>query len=194
MRVVPRYALGWNEITGRPDPAWLSVDEARTAYGHPEGSALIVVDGSRPVGKEAVRAAWRIRFTPDGLVRVSWMDEHGSVLRQAYFETTDDRLFRTRITDRTYPDGDQRWLMYEARVRRTLDFHPDGAIFIEVHRVGVEYVERGITTADESAWWQDRPAFGHWDDLLEPGYGLPADDPGLDPRLARSWGLGRADA
>ncbi len=188
MRAVPRYALSWNEITGRPDPAWLEVDEARAAYEHPDGPALIVVDGSSPVDKKAVRAAWRIRFTVDGFVRVSWMDQHGSVLRQSYYETTDGRLFRTRITDRVYPDGEQRWLMYEAQVRRTLDFHPDGAIFIEVHRAGQQEVERGITTSDESAWWLDYPAFGCWDDLLDPGYGLPADDPGLDPRLAQVWG------
>lgn len=187
MRFVPRYALSWNEITGRPDPAWLDVDEARTAYESSAGPALIVVDGSTPVDKKAVRAAWRIRFTVDGFVRVSWMDEHGSVLRQSYYETTDGRLFRTRITDRVYPDGEQRWLMYEAQVRRTLDFHPDGAIFIEVHRAGVQDVERGITTSDESAWWLDRPDFGCWDDLLDPTYGLPTDDPGLDSRLAKAW-------
>lgn len=190
MRVEPRYALSWNEITGRPDPAWLSDDDARAAYESPQGT-LIVVDGSTPLtpgDKRAVRAAWRIRFTPDGLVRVSWMDEHGSVLRQSYLETTDDRLFRTRITDRTYPDGARRWLMYEARVRRTLEFHPDGTIFIDVHRPGQVEVERGVTTGDESAWWLDRPSFGRWDDLLHPGFGLPADDPGLDPRLAQAWG------
>lgn len=190
MRVVPRYALRWNEITGRPDPAWLGDDDARGAYESSAGPSLIVVDGSTPVGKKAVRAAWRIRFTADGFVRVSWMDEHGSVLRQAYYETDEGRLFRTRITDRTYLDGEQRWLMYEARVRRVLDFHPDGAIFIEVHRAGEQNVERGITTSDESAWWLDRPAFGCWDDLLDPGYGLPTDDPGLDPRLAEVWSLG----
>ncbi|MCL2849599.1 MAG: hypothetical protein FWE61_06105 [Micrococcales bacterium] len=188
MRLVPRYALSWNEITGRPDPAWLTIDDAQALYERPEGPSFVVVDASRPVGKKAVRAAWRIRFTPDGMVRVSWMDEHGSVLRQSYFETNEGRLFRTRITDRTYPDADQLWMMYEAKVRRTLDFHLDGAIFIEVHHTGQTDVERGITTADETAWWLDRPSFGHWAELLDPGYGLPRDDPGLDRRLAQVWG------
>ncbi|MCL2667288.1 MAG: hypothetical protein FWF02_06225 [Micrococcales bacterium] len=188
MPLAPRYALSWNEITGRPDPSWLTVDAAREVYEAPVGPALVVVDGSAPLAKQAVRAAWRIRFTPDGLVRVSWMDEHGSVLRQSYFETVEGRLFRTRITDRSYPNNDQRWLMYEAQTRRTLDFHPDGAIFIEVHRNGGLDVERGITTGEESAWYLDRPAFGEWVALLNPGYGLPADDPSLDPRLVQAWG------
>jgi len=193
MRLAPRYALSWNEISGRPDPGWLTVDAAQEAYDAPVGPALVVVDGSVPLPKQAVRAAWRIRFTPDGRVRISWMDDHGSVLRQSYFETAEGRLFRTRITDRAYPSGDQRWLMYESQTRRTLDFHADGAIFIEVHRAGDLDVERGITTGDETAWYLDRPVFGDWAALLNPGYGLPANDPSLDARLAATWGTGAVD-
>jgi hypothetical protein len=189
MHVEPRYASEWSDVTGEPDHGWLDADEARAAYEDATGPTLKVVDGSLPMGEQAVRARWRIVFTPDWQVRVGWLDRHGSLLREALYIPVGLRLFRAQVTDWLYPDDRQRWLMYQALVVRTLTIDPSGTMSI-VHRSPGNPTSEQETVAldDPSGLWLGIPEFGDWDDLLNPEHGLPG-DPMTDPRLVDEWGL-----
>jgi hypothetical protein len=56
-------------------------------------------------------------------------------------------------------------------------FHPDGTGTVDfVDRVKRGDVDRAsLEDAPVSAFWMDRPAFGHWEQLADPEYGIPAD-------------------
>jgi hypothetical protein len=189
MHVEPRYASEWSDVTGEPDRRWLSAHEAQAAYDDEAGPSLKVVDGSSPMGEQAVRARWRIVFTPDHYVRVGWLDEHGSLLRESSYLPVGLRLFRTQITDWLYPDDRQRWLMYQALVVRTLTIDPSGTMSIVHRSPGNPTFERETVALDDpSGLWLEFPEFGHWEDILNPEHGLPG-DPVTDPRLVDEWGL-----
>lgn len=101
---------------------------------------------------------------------VDFFDKHGSTRRKVVYEWIDGRLFRSSITDRSYPDDQQFWRENQSTGKTAIMFKPDGTGLLENRvRATKERTVTELIGLDVSAHWLEVPAFGSWEALTDPG-------------------------
>jgi hypothetical protein len=170
------YVEQWNDMTNSPigGATWISEDVARDRY---RAKRFDVVPGSAREGQrhdppiavpwvvtawsEGVSAFTSVFYTPGGSVRrtIEWKDEG-------------DRIFKWIVVDYTYADDTQRHSEWECAMIVKGKFNPDGTGTLTINDKSKPTVDRlSMDQVDVSGNWLDRPAFGEWGPLMDPGAG-----------------------
>ena len=158
--------------TRRPDhgSGRLSSVAARQLYENHEDLNIIDAADADPHG--TLRPRWTIELTgPDA--RVQLFDRHGALWRRVDHTEIDGRLWRRSTCDYTYPDDTKRWEQTEIMLEVQSVIHPDGTGSLTILdrtecRPGTWLVSRYSGRAVND-YWIDRPAFGDWGALNNPG-------------------------
>lgn len=173
------YTTGWSSGSRRPSPGheWLDGPTARELYlGDEHG--LFVVDASRLDEDGAPLPRWTIALSPTRSARVTFLDDRGSVWRTVDYLLTDGRLFRTSTDDYTYPDDGLAHDEFDALSHIRTVAQPDGTGGMTVTRAhGSRLDSAPLERVAVDGFWLDVPAFGDWDDLSDPEFGIPATEP-----------------
>ena len=166
-----RYCTRWNDVTRRPIAGYEWIDDGEALRRFECDEFIDVVDSADVDDDGLPLPRWVIGVSgPRNGARVQFLDKNGSIWRTVDYQVVDGRLFRTRISDKTYPDDQQRWDLNESTHTADLIVNPDGSGDIETRTRATG--ERSITEfagLDVSAHWLDIPEFGDWDALTEPG-------------------------
>ena len=170
------YTTRWNDWTRRPigGHRYLTEPEARQLYnGDSEG--LEFVDAAVRDDEGLPHARWLLGISDAG-VRAQFFTPAGSIWRSTDYDLIEGRLWRWITRDYTYPDDTRRYDQDESTMMIESAFRPDGTGTVDLDDPAKPDVDRAhLEDAPVSGFWMDRPAFGHWDQLADPEYGIPPD-------------------
>lgn len=170
------YVEQWNDMTNSPigGKEWISEDAARRLYRSKRFDVVpaYVQDGQardpRPpapwvltVWAGGVTAFKSVFYTPGGSMSrvVQWKDEG-------------DRIFMWIVIDYTYADDTAPHHLSDSTMIVHGKFAPDGTGALEINDKSKPMVDRlSMDQVDVSGNWLDRPAFGQWGPLIDPGSG-----------------------
>lgn len=173
------YTPRFNTTRKYPTPGSDWIDETAAAQRYDDGRELVAVDPTRVDGE--LHPAWSIGFGAGG-ARVRFYTPGGSIRRTITYDLRDGRYWRWTTTDYTYPDDTRAYRLGDAVSRVTSMFEPDGTGTVDLPR---ENERATLEDAPVHGFWMDRPRFGHWDDLVDPEYGIPSGRASSDARTGR---------
>lgn len=166
------YTTCWNAVTRRPDPdhRWLNASAARQLYESHHG--IDVIDAAVTDASDVPWPRWAIEFTGSE-ARVRFLDQHTALWRQVDYYAVDDRLWRHGTYDFTYPDDSKRWEQSDLMLKVESVVRPDGTGSLTILdktecKPGTQLVSQYSGRAI-NAYWIDRPEFGDWAALTDPG-------------------------
>lgn len=176
MNETVRYTGRWNGVLLKPIAGydWLSVDDARSLYEKRPGPGVMVVGGHEEGTGVTFSPHWVIGFGVGPGVRVVFYDRHGTVVRLVDYDRVDGRLWRQVTVDYTYANDTKRWMQNEYLQEVRASVRPNGTGHLSV----VEAPDPTALPASSStpiqvpvrnSYWLDRPAFGDWAVLADPG-------------------------
>lgn len=167
------YTTDWNLITRRPtaDHDW--IDEGRAKNLYVDMLGLDVVDAAEVDGDGIPRQRWSLGIGTSGRIRASFFTPQNTLWRQVDWNAIDGRLWRWVTVDYTYPTETQTWAQDEwvRKVEATVE--PDGQgdiLTVDPSKPAAErrqYTDFSGRARD--SYWLDRPEFGDWRDLADPG-------------------------
>lgn len=174
------YLGAWNSRTKKPiaEEGWITPAEAQTKYdeltGHFEVVPYAVFEGQSRDPRAGT--PWTVRFYSAGewRFRSTFFDDHGSIYREIWYQLIEGRLFKSLVSEFTYPyaPDDGRQNRSGAVVTTNGSFAPDGTGTLEINDKSQSAVERlSIDQIDVSGHWLDVPAFGEWAALADPDFG-----------------------
>ena len=167
------YTKRWVFTTRKPFPGeeWLSPETARSVYE--EVGSLDAVDAHQVDAQGVPIQRWVLGFSTAGGVRASFFTEQGALWRQIDWKSIDGRLWRWITVDYTYPDDTRSWRQDEWIHKVEARVNPDdnGEIISlnpKLPRSEGRKLTR-FTGRSFDKYWLDRPAFGDWTSLTDPG-------------------------
>lgn len=174
---IVRYTGRWNRLLMKPFAGydWLDAGEARKLYEQRPGPGVIVVGGTQSQGPETFIARWVIGFGTSSGVRVQFFNEHGTLWRLVDYNGVDGRLWRWITEDYVYSDDARKWAQREALLNVKATVEPDGDGFATTIDKTDPDEPRPIRSttpfqnAARASYWVDRPTFGDWAALADPG-------------------------
>lgn len=176
MNETVRYTERWNGILLKPIAGhdWLTADAARDLYEKRPGPGVMVVGGQEDQGSGAFAPRWVIGFGVGPGVRVVFYNRQGTVVRLVDYDGVQDRLWRHITVDYVYENDTQRWSENEFLQEIEASVQPDGTGYLTTVEASnpTEAPVRTSTPIDvatRDAYWVDRPVFGYWDRLADPG-------------------------
>lgn len=172
------YVGQWNARLRRPMPgeSWLDEADARDAYESRSRRFDVVSADARAEGADG-------RGGPAPFVLTVWAGgvsaattqfytEHGTLWRSIEYKEVDGRLFTWIVDDYSYPGDDKRYAASQSILHLTGTFDPDGTGTLTVNDKSKPTVDRlSMDQVDVSGNWFERPAFGDWGPLVDPGAG-----------------------
>lgn len=165
------YAEKWNGLLMRPMDGWLDTPTAQSLYESPAG--VMVVDAARRDQDGNPLPRWIIGTDMSG-VRVQFFNDLGTRWRRVDYDGVDGRLWRWITADYAYADEARRWLTNETAYTVQTTVKPDGTGFFKVidSRDPTIRPVRSTTPVHglaKPSYWLERPAFGNWAALADPG-------------------------
>lgn len=170
-----RYTGKWNGLMLQPIGGydWLETDEARALYEMRPGPGVMVVGGDT-TGNDFV-PRWVIGFGVGPGVRVQFYDPLGTRVRLVDYDGVGNRLWHWITKDQVYPNTTQRWHENESVMTVKTSIKPDGIGHITTVDKSDPSSTRPVRSSTpievlvRDSYWLDRPAFGDWSALADPG-------------------------
>ncbi|MGH3973635.1 MAG: hypothetical protein ACRDS9_09940 [Pseudonocardiaceae bacterium] len=176
MNETVRYTERWNGVLLKPIAGydWLSADDAHSLYQRRPGPGVMVVGGHEEPTDGTFSPDWVIGFGVGPGVRVVFYDPHGTVVRLVDYAGVDDRLWRQVTVDYTYASDARRWMQNEYLQEVKASVHPDGTGHLAVVEASDPTTlpstsSTAIQAPVRDSYWLDRPEFGDWGRLADPG-------------------------
>lgn len=176
MTAAVRYTEEWNRLLMQPIEGcgWLNEDEARALYEQRPGRGVMVVGGEED--GDGFVPLWVLGFGAGSGVRAQFFDRQGSLRRLVDYDGLDDGRLRRWITnDYTYPDQARRWAQNQSILTMTVSVETDGSGWYVTLEKADPTATRPVRTSTPinvpiaESWLVDRPAFGDWARLADPG-------------------------
>ena len=140
------------------DDAFFTDAEARNEYER--GRRLAVTDAAAP-------PAWYVDVLHRDRFTVTFYSPHKTPVRKVEWERADGRLFRRRILDLFYPEGDpKRRVPYSHLLTLDQHWYTDGIAHVSRSSPIDEDLVVEVSAPGELQW-ADIPAFGEWAPLIE---------------------------
>jgi hypothetical protein len=170
------YVEQWNDMTNSPiaDKEWISEDVARNRYGSRRFDVVprFVQDGQDQDPR--IPAPWVLTAWGEGVTAFKsvFYTPGGSVGRVTQWKDEGDRIFRWIIVDYAYADDDTPHRLSDSIMIVRGKFNPDGTGTLTIDDKSKPTVDRlSMDQVDVSGNWLDRPSFGEWEPLIDPGAG-----------------------
>lgn len=168
-----QYTTEWNRITRRPIAGHTWIDEARARDLYDGMKGLDVVDAETVDDTGVPVQRWVLGIGTSGRIRASFFTLYNTIWRQVDWNWIDGRLWRWTTVDYTYPTQDRKWRQGEATSTVQSTVLPDGTGHLltvdpakprDEQRHYADLIGRSSDT-----YWLDRPVFGDWAALADPG-------------------------
>lgn len=190
MTTTVRYTEQWNRLLMEPMAGcgWLDEDKARELFESQAGPGVMVVGGDGDGDDFLPR--WVLGFGVGPDVRAQFFNQNGTLLRLVDYAGTAGRLRRWVTIDYVYPDHSRRWRQRDTLLSADATINDDGLGWFTLLAKTDPAERRPVRTTMEikvpipDSWWLERPSFGDWAALADPGPSSweVADQP--DPTLA----------
>jgi hypothetical protein len=170
------YVEQWNAKVSLPilDKEWITEDTAREQY---QSRRFDVVPGFVLEGQEQeprVPAPWVLTVWSEGVSAFTsvFYTPGGSVFRTIEWKDEGERIFKWIVVDYTYADDDAPHRLSDSTMIVNGKFNTDGTGTLTINDKSKPTVDRlSMDHVDVSGNWLDRPVFGEWEPLLDPGLG-----------------------
>lgn len=167
------YTTRWNVITRRPHAGhdWVDPTNAERLYESPEG--IIAVDARFRDADGLPAPRWVIGVGTSRRFRVQFFDSNTTIWRLVDYDWIGQRLWRWITVDYTYDGPISKKLMSDAVRTREAAVEVDGSGDLTIVEKGDDGPgSRQVTEFSgraSNAYWLDRPKFGDWSALAQPG-------------------------
>lgn len=166
------YTTHWVGDSRPPDQGRERLTAAAARQLYEDHREIDVVDAADVDANGVPRPRWTIEIAGSG-ARVRFLDRYKAVRRRVDYAAIDSRLWRQSTYDYTYPDDSKLWEPSELMLEVESVVHPDGTGYLRILdktecKPGTRLVSQFSARAAET-YWIDRPDFGDWTALTEPG-------------------------
>lgn len=176
---MPRYKYfdKWNQLLNQPilvSPyGWVEESAARHRYEE-SFEFFCVVNGGAGDGVVVPEFVLGVSPGEEGpSIRVRFFTPGGAIYRTIDYKTVDGRLFKWIVRERTYPDLTSKFTLSQATSMVEGTFEPDGygsVRFSDKSQPTTQFREfRGVPV---DSHWMPIPAFGDWQNLTNPDFGV----------------------
>lgn len=167
------YTTSWNNLTRRPIAGHEWVEPARARELYESFADLTIVDAATRDQDGVPAPRWVIGTGTSARFRVQFFDANTTLWRLVDYDWIDERLWRWITYDYTYADLTRQRLVNDAIGTHKSAVKPDGTgTLTTITTDGNSRPTRQATKFAGRAredYWLDRPAFGHWSTLTDPG-------------------------